>query len=64
MKSLARYPEVTAAECGSIDRSLLQNLREQKQALTERLAKVNAALEALEKQPEVADLLEKVMKII
>jgi hypothetical protein len=44
--------------------TLLQRLTLQKHDLESRLANVNAALDAMNKQPEVAELLERVMRVL
>jgi hypothetical protein len=62
---LSSYP--TTGEpipIGAEDRSIVNNLRRQKKNLEEQLEKVNAALSALEKQPEVAKLLETIIKVM
>jgi hypothetical protein len=46
------------------DPSIGNRLRRQKKALEEQLAKINAALEALDSQPKVAELLETIIKVL
>jgi hypothetical protein len=56
------YP--VACEAGSEERSILARLTRSKKRLESELAKVDAALEGLDKNPQVAELLEKVMKAL
>lgn len=44
--------------------TMLENLREKQTILEAQLKEVNAAVEAFEKHPELADMLEKLHKVI
>ena len=57
-------PQTEAGVGCEIDRSIKSNLTRQRDQLEERLMKVNAAIEALNAQPNVAELLETVMKVL
>lgn len=46
------------------ERSIKINLVQQRDQLQERLSKINAALEALNRQPAVAELLETIIKVM
>ncbi len=63
MKLSEEYPQ-TEGSLGAHDRSIKNNLLRQRDILQTKLDKINAAIEALNKQPEVAELLETVMKAI
>jgi hypothetical protein len=52
-----------ATEGGIMPRSMLENLQSTKLRLESELSRVNDALEALQNNPEVAQVLEKVLKV-
>jgi dienelactone hydrolase len=62
---LKLQPDCVGAEMAqATDRSIKSNLERQRTQLQERLSKINAALDALNKQPEVAELLESIIKVM
>jgi uncharacterized protein HemY len=65
MSALSKYPSADQAGMSLAEpATILQRLNLQKRDLENRLENVNAALEAMNKQPEVAELLERVMKVV
>lgn len=58
------YPE-PVNESGMIQRATIkQRLTRQQKELSERLNQVNAALDAMEKNPEAAELFELISKVV
>ena len=51
-------------QASAMSPSLLRNLQDQKTQLEDKLARVNAALDALEKNPGVAEALELVSRAV
>jgi hypothetical protein len=65
MNPLMKYPAPEAGSLSEIEPAGIKQRLERAKAHHEReLAKVNAALDALDNQPKVADLLELVMKAL
>ena len=65
MNGMKDYPVLAEQSlCGSTTTGIRDRLERQRNTLQEHLDRVNAAIDALDKQPSVAELLEKVMKVL
>ena len=62
---LEKYPQpdMSVEAIGYVP-GIQERLKREKQRLEDRLEQVTAALDALEKQPQVAELLETIIKVV